>query len=85
MGKTKIYRKRLCHYLICSIIGLIILLILLTKKILLAIAKLEIWQAFDYQIQGKIELLVILKYKKGLWGRIKLLVILKEKESYKKE
>lgn len=61
LGKARSCKKKSCHYLLCSAIGLIILSIALIKKISSVIAKLKMLQALDYQIKKGIKFLVILK------------------------
>lgn len=54
-------KKKLYHYLIYLIIGLMILSIALTRKILSAVVKIKILQALDYRLKRGIVLLALLK------------------------
>ena len=58
--------NRFCHCLAYSVIGLMTLSIALTIKMSSATTKKEMRQVRDSRIQGGIELLVILEWKKGL-------------------
>ena len=51
----------------------------LMRKISSAAVKLEMRRALNCRGKGRIKLLAILKYKRGLWGGIEMLVILKKK------
>ena len=48
LDKVKSCKKRSCYFLICSVINFITLSIVPTRKMLSAITKIEILQAFNY-------------------------------------
>ena len=54
-----------------------------TTKMLSTAAKREIQQALDFRLQGKMELLVFLKKKKGMQEEIELLVTLEGNQGWR--